>query len=75
MLSKSKIKTIASLKLGKYRKQLGLFTAEGSTNVLDFIAGGLKIEELFATEAWLEKNEKSLKDRKNKNHQLLLHLF
>lgn len=62
MLSKSKIKTIASLKMGKYRKQLGLFIAEGSTNVLDFIAGGLKIEELFATEGWLEKNEKSLKE-------------
>lgn len=61
MLSKSKIKTIASLKLGKYRKQLGLFMAEGSTNVLDFIAGGLKVEELFATEGWLEKNGKSLK--------------
>jgi TrmH family RNA methyltransferase len=61
MLSKSKIKTIASLRLSKYRKQLGLFTAEGSTNVLDFIAGGLKIEELFAAESWLEKNEKSLK--------------
>lgn len=62
MLSKSKIKTIASIKLGKYRKQLGLFIAEGSTNVLDFIAGGLKIEELFATEQWLEKHKKSLKE-------------
>ncbi len=61
MLSKSKIKTIVSLNLGKYRKQLGLFTAEGSTNILDLVAGGLKIEELFATEGWLEKNEKFLK--------------
>ena len=37
MLSKSKIKFINSLKLGKYRKQHKMFFAEGSINVLDFI--------------------------------------
>lgn len=60
MLSKSKIKLINSLKLGKFRKEHGLFIAEGSINVIDFIGGGIDTEELFATENWLEKNNKKL---------------
>lgn len=61
MLSNARIKLINSLKLGKYRKEHGLFVAEGSTNVLDFIQGGIKVEEIFASEKWLEKNNKKLK--------------
>lgn len=60
MLSKSKIKLINSLKLGKFRKEFGLFVAEGSINVIDFIAGGIKTEEIFATEKWIENNSKKL---------------
>lgn len=61
MFSKSKTKTIASLKLAKFRKQLGLFVAEGSTNVLDFIDGGLHTEEIFATQHWIDKYKKHIK--------------
>jgi RNA methyltransferase, TrmH family len=60
MLSKSKIKLINSLKLGKFRKELGLFIAEGSINVIDFIGGGIETEEIYATEKWIEKNSKKL---------------
>lgn len=60
MLSKSKIKLIKSLSLGKFRKEHGLFIAEGSTNVLDFIKGRPVVEEVFATEHWLEKNGSKL---------------
>lgn len=56
MLSKSKIKLINSLNLGKFRKQLGLFVAEGSINVLDFIKSGIETEGLYATKEWIEGN-------------------
>jgi TrmH family RNA methyltransferase len=53
MLSKAKIKLIHSLRLSKFRKQNGLFVAEGTTNVLDFLNSGTKPESLFATESWI----------------------
>jgi len=57
MLSKARIKLIKSLKLGKFRKEHGLFVAEGSVNVLDFIHGGLKTAEILGTEKWIEKHK------------------
>jgi len=60
MLSKSKIKLINSLNLGKFRKQLGLFVAEGSTNVLDFLKSNIEVEALYAAKEWIEGNIKYL---------------
>lgn len=60
MLSKSKIKLINSLKIGKFRKEHSLFFAEGSINVLDFIKNGMYPNQLFADEIWLGKNSKLL---------------
>jgi TrmH family RNA methyltransferase len=60
LLSKPKIKLVNSLKLGKFRKQHGLFVAEGSTNVLDFLAGDIKVVHLFATASWLKKHSKKV---------------
>jgi len=62
MLSKSNIKLINSLKMGKYRRQHKLFVAEGSTNVLDFIQSGLETQSLYGTKSWLKKNVSILKD-------------
>ncbi len=62
MLSKSNIKLINSLKMGKYRRQHQLFVAEGSTNVLDFIQSGLESQALYATQNWLKTNFSQLKD-------------
>jgi RNA methyltransferase, TrmH family len=56
MISKARIKTITSLKTAKYRKQLGLFVAEGSTNVLDFTSSELKAMEIYGTAKWIEKH-------------------
>jgi len=56
MLSKSKIKLINSLNLGKFRKRHGLFIAEGSINVLDFLKSDIKVEALYATREWIEGN-------------------
>jgi TrmH family RNA methyltransferase len=56
MLSKAKIKLIRSLKMGKFRKQHGLFIAEGTTNVLDFLLSGTKAEYLFGSEEWIAEH-------------------
>lgn len=61
MLSKSIIKLINSLKMGKYRRQYQLFFAEGTTNVLDFIKSGTGMHSLYATEKWLDANADQIK--------------
>ena len=60
MLSKPKIKLITSLKMGKFRKQHGLFVAEGTTNVVDFIKAGVVVNDLFATTKWLAINKANI---------------
>jgi len=47
------------LKLGKYRRQHGLFVAEGTTNVIDFLNSNIQVDEVYATVGWIEnhKNE------------------
>lgn len=52
MLSKSKIKHIQSLRLGKFRKQHQQFIAEGSINVQDFLEGKLRAINIYATPEW-----------------------
>ncbi|MDR1543826.1 MAG: RNA methyltransferase [Prevotellaceae bacterium] len=52
MISKQKIKLVASLKNKKFRDELGLFVAEGGKNVLDLIKK-FRCEMLFSTENWL----------------------
>jgi len=58
MISKARIKFITSLQQRKYRRKHGIFVAEGTTNVLDFIRSGIKAEEVFATTAWIEEHGK-----------------
>ncbi len=62
MLSKPKIKLINSLKMAKYRRQHHLFVAEGTINVLDFIASSVQIEGLYGTQDWLKKHKPFLKN-------------
>lgn len=63
MLSKPKIKLINSLKSGKFRKQHGLFVAEGTTNVIDFINGEINLHSLFATQHWIDKHAEEYGNR------------
>lgn len=63
MISKARIKLISSLKAGKFRKQHGLFIAEGKTNVLDFIGSGLTCMGVYATSAWIAKEGSELKEK------------
>ncbi|MFT3739886.1 MAG: RNA methyltransferase [Breznakibacter sp.] len=53
MLSKNKLKLIASLQNGKFRKEHKLFVAEGTKLVTDLNAAGATIECLVATAEWL----------------------
>ena len=53
MLSRSQSKLIASLRLGKYRTEEGLFIVEGVKMVSELLASNFKIKTIFATQAWI----------------------
>jgi TrmH family RNA methyltransferase len=53
MLSKAKIKRIRSLSQRKFRKEFGLFVAEGTTNVLDLLASDSEPYGVYATASWI----------------------
>lgn len=57
MLSKNKLKLIASLQNGKFRKEHRLFVAEGTKLVNDLAAAGASIECLLASPHWLRENK------------------
>lgn len=56
MLSKALLKQISSLEIRKYRRESGLFVAEGSKTVTDLINAGLQTEKIIATRKWLDSN-------------------
>jgi RNA methyltransferase, TrmH family len=56
MLSKNKIKLINSLKIKKYREQLGMFVAEGNKLVHEVMNSSLAVAHIYATNEWLKKN-------------------
>lgn len=56
-ISKNKIKEINSLKIKKYRQQLGLFTCEGTKTIHCLLNSNYKINEIYATKLFFEKNE------------------
>lgn len=57
MLSKNQIKFIRSLEQKKFRKEYGLFLAEGGKSVCDLIHSGNECEYIVATKEWLAENE------------------
>ncbi len=54
MLSKNKIKIIASLKTKKHRNKHALFVVEGKKSVIEFLNSKFELDSLFYTEAFLE---------------------
>ena len=56
MLSKAQLKLIKSLEQKKFRKETGLFVAEGGKTVGDLLLCGLRCELLIATAEWLENH-------------------
>lgn len=57
MLSKNTLKLITSLEQKKYRKESGLFVAEGGKTVNDLIDCGLVAEKVIATREWLDTHK------------------
>ena len=56
MISKNQIKNISALHQKKFRKELGLFIAEGPKVVEEFLHSDLKITEIYGLENWVTKN-------------------
>ena len=56
MISKNQIKYVHQLELKKYRKQEGVFIAEGHKVVGDLIKSGFVPKQIFATSEWIENN-------------------
>ena len=53
MISKNQIKYVRQLEQKKFRRQEGLFVAEGTKVVGDLLAAGFKPTQLFATLDWI----------------------
>src|ERR1700757_2044579 len=56
MISKNQIKNISALHQKKFRKELGLFIAEGPKVVDKFLHSDLKVAEIYGLESWVTKN-------------------
>ncbi len=60
MISKNQIKYIHQLELKKFRKQEGLFIAEGHKVVGDLLRAGFKPRQIFAVQDWITENSSQL---------------
>lgn len=56
MLSKATLKLIKSLELRKFRKESGLFVAEGGKTVTDLLQQGIEAYKIFATRDWMDNH-------------------
>jgi TrmH family RNA methyltransferase len=57
MISKAQIKHIQSLKQLKFRKEHGLFVAEGPKIVGELPVSDIKVEAVYALEEWIEHSQ------------------
>lgn len=62
MFSKNQQKLIRQLGQKKYRKQLGLFLVQGEKNVLELLHSAHPVEQLFATEHFIDQHANALKN-------------
>lgn len=63
MISKSLLKQIKSLEQRKFRKESGLFVAEGGKTVLDLLELGLESTNIIATEEWINNHDINTKNK------------
>lgn len=61
MISKNRIAFLRSLQQKKNRRELNLFTAEGTKTVLELLNSGLTAELVVAAPEWLEQNSAIVK--------------
>lgn len=62
MLSKNNIKYINSLRVKKYRNEIGLFIAEGERLVDDIIYSTMQIKAIYHTSNWASKGKKEFEN-------------
>ncbi len=62
MISKNTVKFIKSLQIKKYRQKENVFLVEGAKNVLELVKSDFKINQLYLTETFLEKNRHLISD-------------
>ncbi|KPH60161.1 RNA methyltransferase [Pseudoalteromonas porphyrae] len=60
MISKNQLKLIRALGQKKYRKQHNQYLVQGEKNVLELLASGLTMVELFATPAFIEQYQQQI---------------
>ncbi len=60
MISNNQLKVFKSLQQKKFRKEHGLFVAEGDKLAKELLASSFDIEHVVATQGWLDKNEPDL---------------
>ncbi len=56
MLTKSRLSLLRTLRQKKFRKENGLFVAEGDKLVLEILNSSFSVETLYATNEWLKEN-------------------
>lgn len=66
MLPKATLKLVRSLKQKAERQHHGLFVAEGDKCCAEILASKIGVEEVFATQEWVDKNQTVLKGKKNR---------
>lgn len=64
MLSIGRIKNINRLHQKKFRKELGLFIAEGPKVVEEFVHSDIKITEIYGLADWINRNTALLNEKK-----------
>ncbi|MBK6836179.1 MAG: RNA methyltransferase [Bacteroidetes bacterium] len=66
MLSKNQIKNITTLHSKKERSEAGLFIIEGDKLVAEALDSSYTIETIYALSAWLDENDRKIKDSNTK---------
>ncbi len=60
MLSKSRLTQLRALHQKKFRREQGLFIAEGEKLVLELLASSFRVKTVVALESWLSKNSRAV---------------
>lgn len=61
-ITKNDIKELQSLRQAKGRRELGIFAVEGNKLVEELLKTNFRINNIFVTEQWVEKNASSAKE-------------
>ncbi|KPH90146.1 MULTISPECIES: RNA methyltransferase [Pseudoalteromonas] len=59
MISKNQLKLIRQLGQKKYRKQFNQYLVQGEKNVLELLNSPLKVNDVFATQSFIDNNQSS----------------